>query len=72
MRKAFVLIGDLARDEEGQAIVEYLLMVSVTVIAVGALGIGFRKTLFALWQAFAKDITAACPGCPADPSIRLK
>lgn len=76
MRKVFVLLGvllgELARDEEGQAIVEYLLMVSVTVMSVGVLGFGFRKTLFRLWQTFAQDITAACPGCPPDPSIRLQ
>lgn len=79
MRKVFVLmqqmarlIHDLASNDEGQAVIEYVLMVSVTVAATGALAFGLRKTLFAIWQTFAKDITAACPGCPADPSIRLK
>jgi len=62
----------LAHAEEGQAVIEYVLMVSVTVAATGALAFGLRKTLFALWQVFAKDITAACPGCPPDPSIRLQ
>ena len=72
MRKVFVLLGKLARQEEGQAIIEYVLMVSITVTAVGALGFGFRRTLFKLWESFSKDITAACPGCPPDRSIQLR
>lgn len=73
MRKAFLSpLRALIRDDAGQAVIEYVLMVSVTVTAVGALGYGFRKTLFKIWQAFARDITAACPGCPPDPKIRLK
>jgi Flp pilus assembly pilin Flp len=72
MRKVFVLLGDLAKNEDGQAVIEYVLMVSVTVAASGALAFGLRKTLFALWQSFSRDITAACPGCPPDPSIQLK
>ena len=66
MRKVFVLLGDLAADQEGQAVIEYVLMVSVTVGATGALVYGLRKTLFKLWSALAMDITAACPGCPSD------
>lgn len=66
MRKVFVLLGNLAQDEEGQAVIEYVLMVSVTVGATGALAFGLRKTLLALWSSFAKDIQAACPGCPSD------
>jgi hypothetical protein len=62
----------LARDDEGQAVVEYLLMIAVTITAVGALSFGFRKTLFKLWGSFAQDITAGCPGCPPDPNIQLR
>lgn len=80
MRKGPKLIGvsllellrRLRREEEGQAVVEYILMVSATIVAVGALSFGFRKTLFKIWGLFAQDITAACPGCPPDPAIRLR
>jgi Flp pilus assembly pilin Flp len=65
-------LARLARDEEGQAVVEYILMVSVTIAAVGALSFGFRKTLFRIWGLFAQEISAACPGCPPDPQIRLR
>ena len=66
MRKALVLLRDLSRDDRGQAVVEYILMVSITVMSVGALGYGLRKTLFSLWTVFAREISAACPGCPSD------
>lgn len=62
---------ELFRDEEGQAVVEYLLMVSVTVVAAGILSFGFRKTLFKLWGMFSREITAGCPGCPPDPQIKM-
>jgi Flp pilus assembly pilin Flp len=80
MRKGPKLIGGgltellvrLHRDEEGQAVVEYILMVSATIVSVGALSFGFRKTLFKIWEMFARDITAACPGCPPEDKIRLR
>jgi Flp pilus assembly pilin Flp len=61
-----LLVGPLVRDEDGQAVVEYLLVVSITITVTGMLAMGLRKTLFALWSTFAKDIVAACPGCPSD------
>lgn len=76
MREVFAqlktAVSRFARDEEGQAVVEYLLMVSVTVVAAGILGFGFRKTLFKLWGIFAEEISAACPGCPPDPQVRVR
>ena len=83
MRKFFVLLGELAsgvgkgtrllmEDEQGQAVIEYVLMVSVMVTAVGSLAYGLRKTLFKLWGKLAQEITAACPSCPPDPAIRLR
>src|SRR4051794_39530997 len=62
MRKFFTA---LLRDEGGQAFVEYILGLSMAVVVVGAMARSFRTTLWALWRGLAKDIIAACPGCPA-------
>lgn len=53
-------------NDEGQAVVEYILMLVVTVSVVSIIGLGFRKTLFKLWSTFSREIAAACPGCPSD------
>lgn len=68
MQKPLVTLGRnrLHSNEAGQAVVEYVLMLVVTVGIVTLIGVGFRKTLFTLWSGFARDIVAACPGCPTD------
>ncbi len=58
------------KNQSGQAIVEYLLMLVMSIMIVSIIGISFRKSVMALWYAWTKDITAACPGCPGDPQIR--
>jgi hypothetical protein len=60
-----------AGGEEGQAVVEYILMVLLAISAVSIIGIGFRRTLFSVWGKMAKEVTAACPGCPPNPAIRF-
>lgn len=60
----------LLHDEGGQAIVEYMLMLTVAIGAVTIIAVGFRRSIFKLWTTLAKEISAACPGCPPDPSIR--
>jgi hypothetical protein len=59
-------------DESGQAVVEYMLTLLTVVTVVTILATGFRRSLVGLWQVFTRDIAAACPGCPADPSIRIR
>jgi Flp pilus assembly pilin Flp len=54
----------LARDEDGQAFVEYILGLSMAVVVTAAIARSFRVTLFGLWRALAKEISAPCPGCP--------
>lgn len=58
-------------SEEGQAVVDYILTLAIIVTVVTVLSLGFRTSLFKLWQTFAREISAACPDCPPDPSIRL-
>jgi Flp pilus assembly pilin Flp len=65
MRNAF-------RDEGGQAVVEYILTAASIIGMVSILAIGFRSALVKFWEAISKDVTAACPGCPADPAVRIR
>ena len=62
----------LYRDQEGQAIVEYILGLVITVGVVSAVVIGIKRPLFSLWETFAKEISAACPGCPPEPKVRIR
>lgn len=52
--------------------VEYLLMMLTVVSVVSIMGFGFRRSLFALWQGFSREISAACPGCPPQPNIKIR
>ena len=72
MPKLLPLLSRLSRDEEGQAVVEYILMILMAVSVVTIIGVGFRKTLFKLWTLFAREISAGCPGCPADPRVIVR
>ncbi len=55
------------QDENGQAIVEYLLMLSVAMTFVGIIVPGMKKLLRPLWTFYIRSITAACPsGCQSD------
>jgi len=62
----------MRRDEGGQVIVDYVLTLSIVVSVVLIVGTLFRKSLFHLWEVMTKEISAACPGCPPDPKIRLR
>jgi Flp pilus assembly pilin Flp len=67
-----VLSFRLLNDERGQAVVEYILMLVLALSVVTVIGLGFRKTLFKLWTLFAQEISAACPGCPPDPNVKIR
>lgn len=60
----------LVANQQGQAIVEYILTLSVSIAIVVALSSTFRKSIFKLWVGLAKGISAACPGCPPPPNVR--
>jgi Flp pilus assembly pilin Flp len=62
----------MEKGEEGQAVIEYILMLVVTITIVSIIGIGFRKTLFRLWGKLTQEIAAACPGCPPDPRYKIR
>jgi|GEM_PF-974708 len=65
MDKTIEKISLLLRDQKGQAVVEYILMLSLVVTFVGLLAKGFRAPLRGLWHLFAKEVAAPCPGCPS-------
>jgi hypothetical protein len=58
------------RNDSGQAILEYVLMVALAVGVVTLIGVGFRKTVFKVWKGMSRDVAAACPGCPPNPAVR--
>jgi len=63
-------MGRLAKDEEGQAFVEYMLMILVALGIVTAIAQGFRGSIMKFWRQMAKEVSAACPTCPTkDPQL---
>lgn len=59
-------------DEQGQAIVEYVLALSIAIAIVVILARGFRTTLIGVWNALGRDVAAACPGCPPDQGLGIR
>jgi hypothetical protein len=59
-------------DDSGQAILEYVLMLSMAVGVVVIIAVGFRRSIFHLWQGFTRDIASACPGCPPNDNAKFK
>lgn len=57
-------------SEQGQALVEYVLMLAVALSVVGIVGYGFRRIVLHAWQAVTCDVAAACPRCPVDEEIK--
>lgn len=57
-------------DEQGQAILEYVLSIVLAIAVVGILAGAFRASVVKLWVMMSREISAACPGCPADPTVR--
>ena len=74
MGRALSKLNEVHHDSEvrGQAVIEYLLMMVVSLSLVGILATGFRKALIPLWGYYIKHISAACPSCPVDPRYRLR
>jgi Flp pilus assembly pilin Flp len=62
----------IIRNQQGQAVLEYMLMLSVALAVVTTISIGFKKSLFTIWGIFSKEISAPCPGCAADPKVQFR
>lgn len=52
----------LGDKKGGQALVEYLLMLSISIALVLVLQSGFRQSVGRLWAYYAQNIAAGCPG----------
>ena len=63
-------LAQLLNDQDGQALVEFMLMLAVSVSVVSIIGTAFRKSLLNIWKQLTREITAACVNCPHDPKIR--
>jgi Flp pilus assembly pilin Flp len=61
----------LLGSESGQAILEYVLMLMVAISVVAILSSGLKTSLLSLWEFMARQIAAACPGCPPPPNVRF-
>ena len=62
--------GELLRDEGGQALFEYVLVLAICVSAITIMGMGFRKGVAALWISMLKQVAPACPGCTPPPALQ--
>jgi Flp pilus assembly pilin Flp len=59
------LLKNFARDESGQALIEFFLLLLVVVLIVGTMKNGLRLITVKLWQFMARKIAAPCPSCDA-------
>lgn len=53
------------KDESGQALIEFFLLLVVIVMIVGTMKNGLRWLTVKLWQYMSKRIAAPCPSCDA-------
>lgn len=59
------LLQNFARDESGQALIEFFLLLLVIVAIVGSMKSGLRWLTVKLWQFMARKIAAPCATCDA-------
>jgi hypothetical protein len=72
-RRFFALFAkSIHRREEGQAVIEYILMAFVALSFILAINTIFRRTTNRLWVFYIRQVTAACPGCPPDPTYQYR
>jgi len=60
------------QEKEGQALVEYILMLVMGISLVIMFNNSFRTTVASIWNFYIRQISAACPGCPPNPSYRIR
>jgi Flp pilus assembly pilin Flp len=60
----------LRTSEDGQVLIEYVLMLSLSVALLIGIQSSFRNSVFKVWKQFAIEISAACPkNCVKSSSI---
>ncbi len=65
------ILRKFLKDESGQAITEFFLLLLVTVVIVGTLKTSLTELTKRLWVFFARKIAAACPTCDAGQDFDL-
>ena len=60
------------RDESGQGLIEYILMLAVAISIFGALANGFKRIILSTWQKMACEVAAPCPGCAPPEGVDNK
>lgn len=60
----------LVQNHSGQAVVEYILMITVALFIVGLIGSTFVRVRNYLWMQMACEISSACPHCPPDSDLQ--
>lgn len=59
------------KDESGQAIVEFFMLLLAVVAIIGALKLSLKTVTVKLWSLFARKIAAPCPSCDAGAEFDL-
>ncbi|MBN21358.1 MAG: hypothetical protein CL678_08740 [Bdellovibrionaceae bacterium] len=55
---------------EGQAILEYIILMAVAFSIVASIGLAFRGLIFNIWQQITCEVSAPCPSCPPSEEIK--
>ena len=58
-------------DDSGQALVEYILLLVVTVAILGLMKSSLKNVTVRFWTALAKRVAAPCPDCNAGSDFDL-
>jgi Flp pilus assembly pilin Flp len=64
-------VSAFLRDESGQALIEFFLLLLVMVMIAGNMKNSLRWLTVRLWQFMAKKIAAPCPSCDAGSEFDL-
>jgi Flp pilus assembly pilin Flp len=64
-----MLLEKFIRNEDGQAVVEYVLLLVAVVSVIGVLKTGIRKITAMFWLFMARRIAAPCPACTPSGDI---
>lgn len=59
------------KDESGQAIIEFFLLLLVTIGVVSFLKTSLKNLTVKFWAFMGKRISAPCPTCAPDPEFNL-
>lgn len=61
----------MEKPDSGQAIIEYILTLSIAMAVIVILSAGIRRPMSRVWSTLAREIAAACPTCPKEARIRF-